>query len=383
MESKGIYILNEEEISFIYDLPNFSVDEREVFFALNETELNTFGKIKDLPTQILFILCLGHFKAKQRFFRFKYEDVKGDIEFILDKYFPYIQASKHFLSNANISANKRKILQLYNYTTFREKKKSVTNYVVRLARNVICPTTILTELIGYLNTHQIIIPSYTEIQNLIRLAINLEEQRIHNILAQNLNKTLDELLNKMLNQGESRLNLVSFKRIPKNFKYNELREECAKGSLFKEVYCFAKEIIKRADISEYNVKYYGMVAEKYNISSLKNLKELTAKFYLLCYIYHRYQQINDNIIICYNYYAEKFNNDVKGEVLKDFIEHTRNHQYNIPKVSRLLRFMSVDQSKNMNYESFYKNAYDILPQQEYNPTADYLDGISFNEDEVK
>lgn len=74
---------------------------------------------------------------------------------------------------------------------------------------------------------------------------------------------------------------------------------------------------------EYNIKYYATIAEEYNIAQLKKLKLCKAKLHLLCYTYYRYQQINDNLVICYNYYADKFSKEGSIHITEKLLEHTK------------------------------------------------------------
>ena len=84
-------------------------------------------------------------------------------------------------------------------------------------------------------------------------------------------------------------------------------------------------------------------------------------------------------MICYNYYVDKFDDECKAHVMQKLIEHSKNYQNNLPKVSQLLRFMGEEEAINMGHDAFYNKANQILDKSEYKPTADYIDGVSFNE----
>jgi len=84
---KRIKILSEAEISDLYSLPQFTLEERIIYFSLNKQEKLLIQKIPDLPSKVHAILQLGYFKAKGRLFSFKYHDVLPDIDYILTQYF--------------------------------------------------------------------------------------------------------------------------------------------------------------------------------------------------------------------------------------------------------------------------------------------------------
>jgi len=364
-------------------LPNFSSDEKEIFFSLTDVERDALNAIQDIPTKIHFMLQLGYFKAKQRLFQYDYESVASDVKFITSKYFPHTKRYSNFLSKAKKLKNNMCILSLFEFREYEHKiKAQVIKHLIYLARRLICHVAIFRELVTYFSTRSIVIPQYTVMQDLVTFAINIEATRIKNKIEQDLSEELHLLLEQMLT-NERTLGLHSLKKFPKNFHYRALKAEVDKGEAFREMYFFAKKFLEELDISEYNIRYYAIVAEEYNISQLKKLKPTTAKLYLLCYIHYRYQQINDNLIICYNHYTDKFDKEAKTHVITELIEHANRYQANVPKVSKLLRFIADKPSEGMEHEAFYREVYKILPQQEYIPTADYLEGSSFNEKKVK
>ena len=379
MGNKRIYILSEEEVKQLYDLPQFSCDEREIFFELNVTERGGLKNLKGTAAKIHFILQCGYFKAKQRIFEYSYSAVKDDVAYINERYKLNAKITKSLLINVNKSINNKGVLKLFGFAEFGNKNKNkIIDYAITLARRIVNQITIFTEVMSYLNEQRIILPPYTVMQDIVSMVITLEEKRLGNIINEHLPDELSEKLIKMLDSKEN-LNLTSFRRMPKNFKYSEFKEEVDRGEEYREIYFFTKRFLKKASISEYNIKHYASIAEKHKIAQLKQIKRINAKLYLLCYIYYRYQQTNDNLIICYCYYGHKFADECKKYVIQKLLEHSKKYESNLPKVSKLLRFMGEDKATTMEHSDFMNKANYILDKNEYKPTADYMDGISFNE----
>ena len=69
MSKSKVYLLSETEISDLYDIPDFNKLEKEIYFDLNESEIKILNSFKTQNTKAFFILQLGYFKAKHRFFR--------------------------------------------------------------------------------------------------------------------------------------------------------------------------------------------------------------------------------------------------------------------------------------------------------------------------
>ena len=88
-----LYLLSEAEITDLYARPNFNSTEKELYFTLNNHELDALNHYSYTRTRVYFILQLGYFKAKQQFFQFKFEEVPTNIEYILFNFFDDTEAS--------------------------------------------------------------------------------------------------------------------------------------------------------------------------------------------------------------------------------------------------------------------------------------------------
>ena len=250
-KSKRIYILGDDEIQHLYALPKLSLDEKDIFFTLNNAEMKVFEEMNAVATKIHFVLQYGYFKIKQRLFEYNYDSVKDDLEYINQRYALGAKLGQSILINARKRDNNKKILNLGGFSEFGiGNNQQVVQYAISLASRLINHATIFTELITYLNNQKIIVPPYTVMQDLITMVINIEERRLGNIINEHLPKQLEITLMEMLLSGKD-LNLTSFKKIPKNFKYMAFRGELIKGENFKEAYYFAKKFLQKASISEY------------------------------------------------------------------------------------------------------------------------------------
>ena len=83
---KRIQLLSKAEICELYDLPEFNSNEQKLYFALTAEEFLALNNYTNIKTRVYFILQLGYFKAKQRFFDFKFENVFADVNYILSSF---------------------------------------------------------------------------------------------------------------------------------------------------------------------------------------------------------------------------------------------------------------------------------------------------------
>ena len=70
---KRLYLLPKAEIDNLYARPTFNTDEQEIYFTMNQEELNALAQYTNTKTRVFFVLQLGYFKAKYQFFNFTFQ----------------------------------------------------------------------------------------------------------------------------------------------------------------------------------------------------------------------------------------------------------------------------------------------------------------------
>ena len=82
-----IILLSNAEIEEFYSLPIFNKKDREIFFALSNSDYKLLDEYRTQKLKIYFILQLGYFRATQQFYNFKFDDVLEDVSYLINKYF--------------------------------------------------------------------------------------------------------------------------------------------------------------------------------------------------------------------------------------------------------------------------------------------------------
>lgn len=379
---KRIKILSEAEIHDLYSLPKFTLEERTVFFSLNKKEKKLIEKIPDTSSKVYAILQLGYFKAKGRLCSFNYKDVQQELDYVLTQYFVTKDKHKSILLKAKKGEANKRILALLNFRDFNEKaRKELLEQALLLARIHANHLDIFRELLSQIQIKQIVLPSYTVLQDIISLSISIEFKRIDNILQDNIPLVLDTFLSGMTQQS-SIINLSILKVGPRNFKYLELKAECTKSLMYSEYYKLSKQLIDKLEISPKCIRYYAGIADEYNIYRLEKLNQPFRNLCLLCYINQRYKEIINNLITSFIYHNNNFIQESVAHAHQQLVLHTIHYNDNLPKVSQLLRFMGGD-AEQIDHTNFWKSAYNILPKTQYLPTADYIVGQSFDFESAK
>lgn len=379
---KRIKILSDAEINDLYSLPQFTSEERIVFFALNKKERKLIEEIPDTPSKVHAILQLGYFKAKGLLFSFDYKDVLPDIDYVLSQYFSIQNKHKTILLKAKKEKNNKEILALLNFKAFTNKAhKELVEQALLLVRIHANHLDIFRELLTQIQMKQIVLPSYTILQDIISLSISIELKRIENILRDNIPDIVDTFLSSMT-KSVSITNLSSFKVAPKNFKYLEIKAECIKSHTYLEYYKLSKQLIDKLEISPKCIRYYAAIADEYNICRLEKFSKSLRNLYLLCYINQRYKEIMNNLVTSFIYYNNNFIQEATEYAHQQLVLHTIHYNDNLSKVSALLRFMGGE-AEQIDHTNFWTSAYNILPKTQYLPTADYIAGQSFDFESAK
>ena len=202
MEKSGkrLRILTDNEIKALYDIPNFTDEEREQYFSLDPSEKAEFQKLRSLPSKVHFILLLGYFKAKKIFCLFKGQEVQQDVNYILQRYFPDID----HLPNLDIAISTRlaqqsRILNLLNYHDCTKENKNTLQEKARYFATIFTkPIYIFKELVNYLESHRIVIPVYSLMQDIVGKAITDEKNRLELLITKTISEKTKVSLDKIL-----------------------------------------------------------------------------------------------------------------------------------------------------------------------------------------
>jgi hypothetical protein len=123
-----ITLLSDAEVDELYNLPNFNDKDMEFFFALSNSDHLLIKKYKTIKLKIYFILQLGYFRATQKFYNFKLEDLSTEVLYLANRYF--IISAKPIINKPHrvmIKSQQDVILNLHNYTNW---SSSLTSKII-------------------------------------------------------------------------------------------------------------------------------------------------------------------------------------------------------------------------------------------------------------
>ena len=113
--SKRLTILHQAEINDLYGVPSLSLEEKRVRFALNDLELDVMKSIRDRNHKCYAIALLGYFKIKPIQLNPAYKELKEDLTFIAEEYFPKFKVPRFSVNRMQKARIYDKLLDLQGF----------------------------------------------------------------------------------------------------------------------------------------------------------------------------------------------------------------------------------------------------------------------------
>ncbi|AKE62245.1 transposase (plasmid) [Citrobacter amalonaticus Y19] len=380
-ESKRLSILSTQEINDIFERPKFTDDERRLYFDLSASERALVDAIHTTSVAVNLILQLGYFKAKQLFFVYEADEISDDIRFIVTIYFPQTHwQSIKVLSKPTRLEQQRAILKLFNYSLCNNANKDELEVkAARVATISTQPLYILREIIQYLETRHWVSPGYTFLQDLVSRAVTGERKRIASILKSTIPTSTALRLEELLNSDEGMFRISSLKHEAKDFSYKELRHEVARRQFFQPLHEFAQQFLVTAGISNESGKYYASLVRFYTTYKLQRMKKETAQLYLLFFAFHRFRQINDNLIEALIHWVDQYEKQAKRAADEAMNTAVANAAKNLQAAGHVLSLFTDDQfTDDTPFSSIKEKAFTLLDPEQFPVVSDYLRNIAFD-----
>lgn len=81
--SSRLAILTADEIDALYSRPIFILEDQIEYFELTPPKQVSLSQLGKPTSQLYFILQLGYFKARHRFFQFSLAEVENDLNYMV------------------------------------------------------------------------------------------------------------------------------------------------------------------------------------------------------------------------------------------------------------------------------------------------------------
>ena len=170
MRQRRLRILTPSEIKALYERPTFTQDERHEYFLLTAAEEEVLDQLRTTRSKLYFILQLGYFKAKYRFFIFDLADVDEDVAYIQQRY--NMRAAQGRLDKQTRLKQQGLILHVCQYRRCNDQyRERMAHHAGQAARLSGKPVYIFRRVWKYLTEQRVIVPGYSVMQNLVGQAL--------------------------------------------------------------------------------------------------------------------------------------------------------------------------------------------------------------------
>ena len=357
-------ILSNDEINALYAIPTLTNQEKQWSFELDNDDLIYFERLDNIEQKVNYILQIGYYRAVSYFFNFSFQQVKEDVKFILEHYFPDYPFPKKRLPKQYHYRNRNQVCKKFGLTGADEIfLVQLEKEAKRLVKIHVLPKFIFTSLLSFCQQKQIIKPAYSTFQKTISKVLKSERNRLTNKLYLKADKSIRDQLDNLLKNDDLLYNLTLLKRDQKNFTTTEILNTIDKQQLIINLYFESQELIQQLEISEQNIIYYANLTEFYTIQKLQTFRlKNQARLYLICYVHRRFRKINDQLIASL---VQKMLTYLKGgeEYQKKKVDTVEAVDKQLRK--RAHKVMMVNVNKKIPDHLVRDKAFEVVPENEY------------------
>ena len=367
-------ILGDDEIEALYGRPHFADDERLEYFALAPTEKAALEQFHSIKSRIYFILQLGYFKSHHMFFVFDLPDVEEDAQFVQGQYFPDFHLDDLDITKVTRLRQQRVILELFRYRTCdAEQRRALAHKAQQAARISAKPIFVFRELMHYLKEQRLVAPGYSFMQDTVSQALTHEQERLAAVISHRLDRSHREALDRLLEDTPELYEITQLRREPKDFSASEITREIRRGEQIRDLYHLAKSLLPDLGISQESVKYYASLVGYYSVYKLKRFDEATAHVYLLCFVYHRYQRLHDNLMSSLIHHVRRYQEAAKT-VAKDRMYESRSEgNEDLDRAGQVLKLFTDDGIPQQTpFHQVRAKAFSILERDKIDFVADHI-----------
>ena len=366
-------LLGDDEIEVLYGRPRFTNEERIEYFALSPTEQATLAQLHSIKSQSCFILQLGYFKARRLFFTLTLQEVKEDARYIQERYFPGHRMVDVDLAKITRLKHQGMILELLNYRHCDARERQTLADKARQAARI-CgkPIYVFRELLRYLQEQRLVLPGYRFMQETISKALSDQQQRVITLMREHLTAPDVEALQRLLADSPGLYEVTQLKREPRDFSAGEIKRELHRGEQIRSLYGLARRLLPLLGIANESVKYYASLVGYYSVYKLKRLNQWVVYLYLLCFVYHRYQRLHDNLINSLLYHVRRYGEEAKIAAKERIYECHLESNQNLKKAGQVLKLFTDDREAERLLREVQTQAFAILERRQLEVVAEQM-----------
>tara|TARA_R110001583_G_scaffold194762_2_gene366866 strand:+ start:232 stop:3063 length:2832 start_codon:yes stop_codon:yes gene_type:complete len=324
---------------------------------------------------------LGYFRAHPVIFTFSFGDVKDDADYIKKKYFSDKMMSEDDLSPTTKTKLVNKLLKHTGYSTYRSKgiKSGLLKRLNDVAKINLEPRYLFDECLSYFGQNSLALVGYTTLQDVISSVLLNERHRIECILNDHLDSKAKQSLLDLLKSNTTFTDLSKLKKMAKDFTASQIIQELKTHSIIRSLYPDVKSVVSALALSPKNLEYYATLVKHKSVYKLRRHDDSQTLLYLICYLFFRYRETNDNLVAAFVYSVRKLNDSAKAFAKQRVVEDFNTVKTQLKSAGNLLKyFIDNDMADDLSFGEVRKKAFKLIPAKTIQLLSEHLDKNDFD-----
>ncbi len=279
--------------------PTLSAETKALAFAIDKPLSQQLKKLRGATNKVGFLLQYAYFKASRRFFtikKFRLEDIDYASKLLN---IPHYRVDLGNYKNTTPKKHRGKILTLFNCKSFQQEKNWVEKEIALKVQQVIEPKAIFFDVLHQLHHHNIEIPSYNTLAELISHYYYDHEKRsldtIDSHLKDNQKIVLDALL--VTKNHQHQTTLSRYKVINQSLQPKTIHNSIKTFRSLSELTIPLRPLINALSLTPQSSEYYATWVKKAKLSQLKQFNDDRKRYlYLAAFLQHQYYMRQDNFV---------------------------------------------------------------------------------------
>ena len=274
-----------------------------------------------------------------------------------------------------------KLLKYTGFTAYQSKldKEPLLKRLNDVVKINLEPRYVFDECIAYFGQNRIALAGYTTLQDTISLVLSNERNRIETVLNDCLSSGTRKTLLKLLESNNTFTDLAKLKKMAKDFSTSQITQELKTHKIIRSLYPEIKELIAELELSPKNLEYYASLVKHKSVYKLRRHADSQTILYLVCYLFFRYRETNDNLVAAFIYLVRKLTESAKGYAKQRIVEDVNIVRTKLKSAGSLLKyFIDTDMDDDLSFGDVRKKAFELIPADSIKLLSDHLDNNDFD-----
>lgn len=342
-----LQILLPAEIKEFEQPPIFDTKMRKHYFEVTGGFKRLLNQLETPANKIGFCLQWGYFKASGRFYTtLKFH--KKDIAYVTKALTGNSQpVSLINYSGTTVTRHRQLMMDYLGFEGFNEiNKQKCLEEALQLALKQTSPKKLFKSLLEFLKTHQIEIPAYYTLSEMITRAFKHAFEKTYLIIENHTTPTIKSLLDNLFTKAESEgfkdniTRLSRLKNIEETVKPSTIKENIKHLKGLKNLYETIIPILSELDLSDEITQYYAGITDRMRAIQLSQKQHEPHKYLLLiCFLKHQYFKMGDLLIDTYLQSVKTVFNSAQREYKESIYQQHKNQGNNKKYLKKMLEII--------------------------------------------